>query len=99
MINIENPDVLCIYLNAIANVLRLIEWYKKSLNSNQKPNKVAFILNIGKSRNDTFTFLGSDARPGSHWTLCTYSNSNNKLVNCFCFHTVKLQTGGPKTLL
>ena len=66
-LNTMQPSTLCVYLNYVSDVKRYV---KRRVQSDQlRPVSLMFIMNVGKSP-DGSVFLGSDEKPGNHWSTC-----------------------------
>ena len=71
-LNIQQKHSLCVYLNGERDYKRYLSQYF------DKQTNISFILNVGKLR-DGPVYLGSDLRPGSHWSLVNYNNTTKSL--------------------
>ena len=82
-LNEQQSDVLCIYLNYIRNVKHFVE--KTLRNCDKKPEKLVFIMNIGKERDyecndETYqTFFGSYEKHGDHFS-CAVVDLSSKVI-------------------
>ena len=66
-LNTMQSSTHCVYLNYVSDVKRYV---KRRVQSDQlRPVILMFIMNVGKSP-DGSVFLGSDEKPGNHWSTC-----------------------------
>ena len=75
-LNNLNKENLCIYLNRISDV----DKYMGNLLKKQiAPKSLSFITNVGMDQRGRI-FIGSDCRPGNHWTFAHYDIEENILL-------------------
>ena len=66
-LNKVQGETKCVYMNFVLHIDCFIA--RRITPLQQKPSKYLFVLNVGKNR-DGSVYLGSDAQPGNHWTMC-----------------------------
>ena len=64
-LNQDQKDSLCIYLNYVRDKKVFVE---RNVDMCNPPKRLVLILNVGSRSGNTF--LGSDLKPGCHWSFC-----------------------------
>jgi hypothetical protein len=67
-LNKAQEEIVCVYMNFVTDINRFIA--RRITPRQQKPSIYIFVLNVGKDQLDGSVYLGSDAQPGNHWTIC-----------------------------
>ena len=75
MLNKAQGETYCVFMNYVGNVKRFVTQRIAPLQP--KPSKYLFILNVGRDRGSVY--LGSDLKPGNHWTVC-YVDTNRRII-------------------
>ena len=74
-INCAQQSTVCCYLNHVSNVERFAA---KLLSSHpDTPTCVLFLINVG--RDGDHVYVGEDAYPGIHWTICVVARDGKNL--------------------
>ena len=74
-LNKAQGETYSIYMNYVGNVERFVS--RRIVPLQPKPSKYFFILNVGGD--DGAVYLGSDSKPGNHWTVC-YVDTDRKII-------------------
>ena len=89
-INSWQRSTVCFYLNHVSNVERIAE---KLLSSRpDTPTCVVLLINVGRDGDDVY--IGEDAHPGIHWTICVVDRDERNM-----FYGDSLGWKMPKDLL
>ena len=65
-LNNDQMGTLCIYLTSVLSVPQFV---RRSLPGGRRPSVLMFVINVGRDAS-TNVFIGNDAQPGAHWTVC-----------------------------
>ena len=74
-INSSQRSTVCFYLNHVSNVDRIAEMLLSS--RPDTPTCVVLFINIG--RDGDHVYIGEDAHPGMHWTICVVDRDEKNL--------------------